>query len=159
MEELVLFNRRLKLINGEIYSLKQNKIPYWRKIKPSIKKDGYYRFKLYHNKKEKDYLHHRVMYKLHNRDWDITDTRKNNQIDHIDECKTNNNIENLRVVNSSENKQNRSKVKGYFWNKQCEKYQAVIKINQKGIYLGRYDTEEEAHEAYLKGKEIHHTHG
>jgi hypothetical protein len=157
MEELVLFNRRLKLINGEVYLMKKCKNPYWYKIKPFMVK-GYYGFKLYHNKKQKNYYYHRVVYKFHNRDWDITDSSTDNQIDHIDECRSNNNIENLRVVNSSENQQNKSKTKGYYWNKSKSKYQANIRINKKTIHLGRYDTEEEAREAYLKGKEIHHTH-
>tara|TARA_R110000822_G_C14880047_1_gene446390 strand:- start:32 stop:505 length:474 start_codon:yes stop_codon:yes gene_type:complete len=157
MEELVLFNRRLKLIGGEVYSLKQNKIPYWYKIKLSINSSGYYGFKLTTDKKWKYYKFHRVVYKFHNRDWDMTYT-PDNQIDHIDECITNNNIENLRVVNHSENGQNSSKTKGYSWNKSISKWRAQIMINNKTIYLGGYDTEEEARAAYLNAKKIHHTH-
>jgi hypothetical protein len=158
MEELELFGRTLKLDDGEIYSLKNSKNPYWRKIKPTSNKDGYYRLSLYHNNKQKSYLFHRIIYKFHNRDWDITDTRKNNQIDHIDNCRNNNNIENLRLVNSSENSQNRSKTKGYCWNEKKGKWRARITINNKVINLGYYDTEEEARAVYLKGKEKYHTH-
>ena len=157
MEELVLFNRRLKLINGEIYLMKQCKNPYWLKIKPTINKDGYYTLKLTNNKKQIENKYHRVVFKFHNRNWDMTYT-PDNEIDHIDNCRTNNNIENLRVVNRSENGQNRSKTKGYSWHKKNKKYQAEIMINKKQIYLGYHDTEEEAHEAYLKGKEKYHTH-
>ena len=157
MEELVLFNRRLKLINGEIYSLKKCKNPYWWKIKPSIYSSGYHGFKLTNDNKRKIYYYHRVVYKFNNRDWDITYT-PDNEIDHIDNCKTNNNIENLRVVNRSENGQNKSKTKGYYWDKRNGKWRAQIMINKKRIQLGRYDTEEEAREAYLKGKEKYHTH-
>ena len=157
MEELELFGRTLKLDDGEIYSLKKCKKPYWLKIKPTIIKDGYYRFQLMNNKKQKSYLYHRVVYKFHNRNWDMTYT-PDNQIDHIDNCKSNNNIENLRVVNSSENQQNNSKTKGYSWNKKMGKYHAYIGINKKQFDLGYHDTEEEAREAYLKGKELYHTH-
>ena len=157
MEDLELFGRTLKLDNGEIYLLKQCKNPYWLKIKPSICNKGYYRFKLINNKKKKNYFYHRVVYKFHNRNWDMTYT-PDNQIDHIDNCKSNNNIENLRVVNSSENQQNINKVKGYCWDKKMGKYRAQIIINYKIIRLGSHDTEEEAREAYLKGKELYHTH-
>jgi len=158
MDELVLNNRILKLIDGDIYLLKKCKKPYWMKIKPSICNIGYCRFGLTNNKKQKFYKYHRVVYKFHNRNWDITDVSSDNQIDHIDNCKTNNNIENLRVVNSSENGQNINKTKGYSWDKQIGKWRAQIIINYKIIRLGSHDTPEEAREAYLKGKEIYHTH-
>ena len=157
MEELELFGRTLKLDDGEIYSLKKCKNPYWRKIKPTIRNDDYYGFKLTNNKKFKSYLYHRVVYKFHNRNWDMTYT-PDNEIDHIDNCKTNNNIKNLRVVNHSENQQNISKTKGYYWNKQMGKWRARITINNKVISLGYYDTTEEARAVYLKAKEKYHTH-
>jgi hypothetical protein len=157
MEELELFGRTLKLVDGEIYSLKKCKNPYWRKIKPSLNSEGYYQFGLVNNYKRKDYKYHRVVYKFHNRNWDITYSH-DNEIDHIDNCRINNNIENLRVVNGSENQQNISKTKGYTWNKRKGKYQARIMINYKNVYLGLHDTEEEARAAYLKGKEKYHTH-
>jgi hypothetical protein len=64
----------------------------------------------------------------------------------------------LRVVNSSENKQNTISTKGYTWHKPSKKYQASITINNKRQYLGYYDTEEAAREAYLNAKEKYHTH-
>ena len=158
MDELVLNNRRLKLVDGEIsvwMDYKHN--PCWRKVKYSITK-GYYCIQLRHNYIQKSYKVHRVIYKLNNADWDIHDSSSDNQVDHIDNCKTNNNIENLRVVNNSENQQNRPLSKGYSWNKKQQKYQAGIIINYKKIYLGLHDTEEEARDAYLIGKAKYHTH-
>ena len=157
MEELVLNNRRLNLIDGEVWAWKPTKNPYWRKVKYSINK-GYYYIKLYHNTIKKTYMVHRLIYKFNNPDWDIHDSSSDNQIDHIDNCRTNNNIENLRVVNSSENQQNIHSTKGYYWNKKQQKYQAQIKLNNKGIYLGLHDTIDEARKAYLIGKEKYHTH-
>ena len=157
MEELVLNNRRIKLIDGEVYSLKKCRNPYWWKIKYSIN-DGYYRFGLHHNKIERNYLVHRVIYKFNNPDWDIHDVSSDNQLDHIDNNKCTNNIENLRIVNHSQNAQNKLSTKGYTWNKKLNKYKAQIRVNKKLIYLGLHETEEEAREAYLIGKEKYHTH-
>jgi len=158
MEELVLNNRRVKLIDGEIYAWKPIKNPYWRKVRYSINQKGYYFISLNHNNVEKYYLVSRIIYKLNNPDWDIHDTSITNIIDHIDNNKENNSIENLRVVNQSQNCQNRNGVKGYTWVKRRNKYQVQITINYKSHWLGLYDTEEEAREAYLNAKEIYHTH-
>ena len=158
MEELVLNNKRLKLIDGEIWSLKPIKNPYWCKVNYSINNDGYYYIQLYHNKIKKHYRVNRVIYKFNNPDWDFHDSSRDNQIDHIDNCRTNNIIENLRIVNHSQNQQNRPSAKGYTWLKKSQKYMAYIKINNKQIHLGLYDTAEEAREAYLNAKAKYHTH-
>ena len=158
MEELVLNNRRLKLIDGEIYLWKPIKNPYWWKNKYCVNKEGYYNITIHHKKYKKSYLVHRLIYKFNNPEWDIHDSSSDNEIDHIDNDKSNNNIENLRVVNHSENQQNIHSTKGYTWIKRDNKYRAQIKVNKKHHYLGLYETEEEAREAYLIGKEKYHTH-
>ena len=157
MEEIVLNNRRIKLVDGEIYVLREFKNPYWLKLKYSVDKNGYYFIQLQHKKIQKCYKVHRVIYKFNNMDWDMTYT-PDNQIDHINNCRNNNNIENLRIVNGSENKQNSSNVKGYYWNKTKCKYQAYICVNYKQHNLGVYDTAKEAREAYLVAKIKYHTH-
>ena len=160
MEELVLNNRRIKLIDGEIWSWKPTitKPSYWCKVKYSINQDGYYIITLRHNNLQKHYRVSRLIYKFNNPEWDIHDTSYDNLIDHIDNCRTNNNIENLRVVNNSQNKQNTHSTKGYSWLKKNQKYQSQITINNKKIHIGYYDTADEAREAYLIGKEKYHTH-
>ncbi len=84
-----------------------------------------------------------------------TDNQRN-QVDHIDGDRLNNNINNLRWVSTSENQHNRRTAKGYYWNKQANKWYAKIMANKKPIFLGLYDTEEEARQAYLNAKKIHH---
>ena len=158
MEELVLNNRRLKLVDGEIYAWMDYKHnPYWRKVKYSITK-GYYFIQLRHNYIQKCYKVHRVIYKFNNPDWDIHDSSSDNQVDHIDNCRTNNNIENLRILNGSQNNQNKLSTKGYTWIKRDNKYKAQIQINGKKHTLGYHDTEEEARDAYLNAKPKYHTH-
>jgi hypothetical protein len=78
------------------------------------------------------------------------------QIDHIDGDKTNNFLSNLRVVTNQQNQWNQTKAKGYCWHKQNKKWMAYIKLNGKNKFLGYYDTESEAHQAYLDAKKIYH---
>jgi len=157
MEELVLNNRRVKLIDGEIYAWKPIKNPYWRKCCYNTDKDGYKFVILSHKRINKNYKVHRIIYKFNNPDWDMTYSY-DNEIDHIDNNRTNNNIENLRIVNKIQNSQNRPAKKGYHFSKQKCKYQAEIVVNKKKRHIGFYDTEEEAREAYLNAKEIYHIH-
>jgi hypothetical protein len=77
------------------------------------------------------------------------------QIDHINGVRDDNRIENLREVTKSQNQRNRVNAKGYYWNKQNKKWHSSI--NNNGIiYLGSFNTEQEAHEAYLDAKKIYH---
>ena len=77
-----------------------------------------------------------------------------NQIDHINTVKNDNRICNLREATRSQNHANKSKYKGELL-KGVKKYphgkfSAHVSINNKKIYLGMYDTEEQAHAAYCE---------
>jgi hypothetical protein len=78
------------------------------------------------------------------------------QIDHIDGNPLNNSISNLRPVNNQQNHFNLTRAKGYCFNKKRGRYQSRIKINNKEIFLGLYETEQEARQAYLEAKKIYH---
>lgn len=76
------------------------------------------------------------------------------QIDHIDHNRTNNAILNLRTVKSRENQLNcsvsrnsKTGVNGVSVHKGTGKYRAYIMVNRKQIYLGLFDTLEEAKQA------------
>lgn len=99
------------------------------------------------------YPAHRLMWVYHNGTID-----ENLQIDHINGDKTDNSIENLRLVTAQENAFNRSRLnaKGYTWNKKTNKWQAQIKANNIFKYLGSFLTEQEARNAYLKAVTIYH---
>jgi len=106
---------------------------------------------------DKKYLLHRIIYKYFNPDWDITDTSTNNYIDHKDQNKLNNKIENLRVFNNSQNQRNKnkksncsSKYTGVNKLKNDKKWRARISINGISQHLGLFDTEEEAYNEYKK---------
>ena len=78
------------------------------------------------------------------------------KIDHKNHNTEDNSVDNLEVCTQSQNQQNRSNIKGYRYNKKTKKYQAFIMTNNKRIYGGHFDTEEEAHARYLELKMIHH---
>lgn len=78
-------------------------------------------------------------------------------VDHANNNKLNNCVENLRITDAKGNAENCPTVKGYYWHKQHKKWLAKIKTNGKDIHLGLFLTEEEAREAYLAAKEIYHT--
>ena len=77
------------------------------------------------------------------------------EIDHINNQKSDNSVENLRWATRSENMINRpkkegcaSKFKGVYWNGKLQKWYAKY-TNIRQVHLGVYDTEEEANDAYL----------
>ena len=129
------------------------KKPRWNQIKiQNRKSDGY----KYIHITPKRYLLHRVNYFAWNQDWDIHNSCvKTNSIDHKDINVTNNNIENLRVVTNQQNHFNRN-CKGYYFNKQSQKWKARIDVNGKQKYLGLFLLEEDARNAYLEAKKIYH---
>ena len=126
--------------------------PKWKQKKIQDRGDGYKRISMNGNK----LLLHRVIYYAHNKEWDIHDVSKDNKIDHIDGIPANNNLSNLRVVTAQQNQFNRHTAKGYCWHKRDNKWRAEIAVNRKTIYLGYFDTEEEARNAYLEAKKIYH---
>ena len=77
------------------------------------------------------------------------------QVDHINRIKTDNRVENLRIVTDHQNKFNKN-AKGYSWCKREKKWYSQIVVNYKHISLGYYDTEAKAHQAYLDAKTLHH---
>lgn len=92
----------------------------------------------------KQYSEHRLIY-LHQKGY-IDD---NLQIDHINDNKSDNRVENLRLVTSQVNCIDRDKhAKGYSWDKRNKTWNARIKRNGKLKHLGCYETEMEARDAY-----------
>ena len=126
--------------SGEVIGVRGKKIG-------NLMKTGYYRFDA-RIEKDHQFYSHRFIYYYFNR---IIPE----QVDHINCIRNDNRIENLRNVTHQQNAFN-TKAKGYYWNKREKKFQARIKINSKTIYLGLFDTKEEAHQAYLSAKNTYH---
>jgi len=78
------------------------------------------------------------------------------EIDHINGIRHDNRRSNLRIVTTQENRHNQRSAKGYYWNTRNRRYTAQIVLNKKQIYLGSYNTEDEARAAYLEAKQKYH---
>jgi len=76
------------------------------------------------------------------------------QVNHIDEDKLNNNLDNLEWVsirrnqNHSKNKKSTSNHPGVYWNKVINKWQCCIRVDGKNKHLGSFKSELDAAFAY-----------
>tara|TARA_R110000796_G_scaffold97705_1_gene204892 strand:- start:379 stop:852 length:474 start_codon:yes stop_codon:yes gene_type:complete len=144
---MVLNDTTIKAFSdGRIFTLskKCKKYEKWNERKVQPKKDGYIRIQI----GEKHYLAHRLIMLafLGESDQDV---------DHINRIKTDNRFENLRYCTRSENQLNRESVdnaKGYYWDKVNKNWRPQIRINNKKKYLGYFDNEQDARQAYLDAK-------
>ena len=112
---------------------------------------GYAKINKYHGVKPNGKPNNKYYMMLHSY---IMNSRE--QIDHIDRNPLNNQRSNLRFCTHSQNQANKNKkAKGYSYNTNRKKYIARIQINNKQIYIGGYNTQEEAHKAYtIKKREL-----
>lgn len=96
---------------------------------------------------------------VHHLVWDNFGKSKRNghklQVDHIDENKLNNRIDNLQLLTPRQNTSKRdfnrdtsSKYTGVYWDKSRNKWRAMIRIKGKCTHIGNFKTELEAAQAY-----------
>jgi hypothetical protein len=76
-------------------------------------------------------------------------------IDHIDRNPSNNHISNLRVVNQYQNQYN-TNPKGVYFRKDRNAWYSTLVVKGKKIFIGYFNTEEEARNKYLEAKKIYH---
>jgi len=101
----------------------------------------------------KNYYHHRILAYCF-LGLDIND--KTQFIDHINHDTIDNNLKNLRIVTNQQNQWNQKNTKGFHKTK-YGKFRSSLTFNDKTVYIGTFDTEEEAHQAYLDAKQKYHS--
>lgn len=136
---------------GRVKSFKRGKE---RILKTVIGKNGYEKLILHYEGKKYNKLMHILVF-------DAFGNGKRNgrilQIDHRNNCKTDNRIENLQLLDTRANsskrsmqKEKTSKYTGVSWRKDIKKWAAAIKIDGKSKHLGFFIIEEEAAAAYQR---------
>lgn len=146
--------------HGRVKSL--SRLINWRGVKKPTKEkilsqsknsEGYVCHVLHKDKSKKHVKAHSLEFEVFNGKYDKTKF----EIDHIDNDRGNNKLSNLRLVTRAQNCMNRalyknksSKYKGVHLRKDTGKYRAIIRVNQKNINIGQFDTEIEAAKAYNK---------
>ena len=131
--------------NGEVRNDKTERI-----LKYCLDSGGYYIVSLYKNNKATNYCIHRLIGKYF-----IENPNNHPCIDHKNGNRADNTIDNLRWCNYSQNGRNRKKkenttshFKGVHFDKRDNKWRASCSLNGKLKYIGTYNTEIEAAEAY-----------
>jgi hypothetical protein len=140
--------------DGDIISLKRSTI---QKRKIQTNKNGYSYIVLTANGIPKVEFIHRLLYRTF-----VGEIPENLVIDHIDRNQKNNSIDNLRLVTMSVNSQNISRVinaKGASYDKRKKVWYSAISVNGNRIYLGTFNTEENAINAYKIAKLKYHSIG
>ena len=107
---------------------------------------------------QKDIKIHRLVWLFGTGNW------PQGHIDHINGHRSDNRFCNLREATQAQNLQNhhgmrtdnKSGVKGVSFDVDRKKWAAHISVNRKHLFLGRFDTIEEAAEAYRKARLLHH---
>lgn len=108
---------------------------------------------------KKRYMVHRIIWLWMTGDW------PKHQIDHINHNRADNRWVNLRDVTHRQNHMNRPMSKanksghvGVRWDKSRNKWKASIKLEDRKLHLGRFDTKEEAIEARKEAERVHGYH-
>lgn len=108
-------------------------------VQTKMDPDGYVTCRVF----DRRIMVHRLIYKIVMGD-------EPEQVDHRDQDKTNNRIENLRAATHAENQANRGGwsegFKGVY--PSGKKFRAMISLEGKPTHIGTYDTEEQAAKAY-----------
>ncbi|MCZ2128594.1 MAG: HNH endonuclease [Anaerolineales bacterium] len=119
--------------------------------------NGYARVSVGRHINKRQLYVHRIIYAI------VHGEMPEGQIDHIDQNRINNRIENLREVSSSENLHNSKKRKdnssgfpGVYWDAHARKWKSQIMVNNRNIHLGLYKEFADAVLAKKKAKIKYH---
>lgn len=133
---------------GNVISLFKGKR---RELTKTLNHKGYYRVALSMNgKMRRIFIHRLVVQEFLNH---YTYNSMELVIDHINEVKTDNRLENLRLITNRENcsrskKNKTSKYTGVYYSKTHNKWVAQIRVKGNGKYIGIFNNEIDAANAY-----------
>lgn len=140
-------------VKDKVFTVDYEDIDLINKYKYNIRKDNY----VIRGTKTK-YIHRDIYKKILGRDLNF-----NEKIDHIDRNPLNNERNNLRLVTNQENAfnqglrtDNTSGVKGVYWSKKSGWWCANISINNKTIYLGHFNSKEDATKVRKEAEKKYH---
>jgi len=132
-------------VTGVVSRIRQRKD----KVSGTVKSDGHMEISIFYRR----HPVHRLAWVIATGEW------PKGVIDHINGNPSDNRLCNLRDVSHAENIQNQrqanraNKSSGYLGVTSSRgRWEARIMTNGKNIYLGRFDTPEEAHQVYLAAK-------
>lgn len=132
---------------GNVFRYVQGRL---KQLKPFKDKDGYLLVDLCVNKKRITSKVHRLVCKTFHPEF-----KEELQVDHINHIRDDNKLSNLRLVTNQQNamnqkihRNNKSGFKGVSYDKSSKKYRARIMLSGRSIYIGCYQTAEEAAAAY-----------
>jgi hypothetical protein len=137
---------------GDVKTLNYKKSKKERELKQRINNRGYYCLTIWKNNKPKMCVVHVFMAKIF---LNYVPLGRKYVVDHINNIKTDNKLENLQVITQRENTSKdkdfntkASKYIGVCWDKRNKKWKATIRVNKKRIFLGYFYNEQEASNYY-----------
>ncbi len=146
---------RIKSLSRIINCNGYNKTIPERILKETINRNGYIDISISKNGKKSILRPHRLV-----GIYFISNPNNLDMINHIDGNRSNNHINNLEWVNRRENschrfldKQTSSNYRGVSYIEKDKKWRSYINVNNKQLYLGRFNTKEEAYHSRIKYEE------
>ena len=142
MEKNIFDNKYIIYDDGRVWSNLRNRFL----VTNATNSSGYKNVIFRNNPIQKTYMVHRLVAEAF-----IPNPDNLPQVNHKDGDKTNNRVENLEWVSVRKNAIHylKSEFPGTHWDKKKNKFISQAWINGKHYYIGQYNTQKDAHRAYM----------